>query len=74
MKPEERELTYEQAKELKWFCRNVMGVREDFYQVMGATKAFDGRIKRLEKTCETIEKFLGEKIEPHEKVDWDEEK
>ena len=64
MKKEEKILTYEQAKELKWFCRNVVGTREEFYKTLEIANAFDARLTRLEKTCELIEKFLGEKIEP----------
>jgi len=70
MKPKDKILTYEQARDLKWFCQNVMGVREDMYGTIDKVNAFDDRIKRLEKTCEIIEKFLGEKIEAHTKVDW----
>ena len=70
MKPKDKILTYEQARDLKWFCQNVAGVREDMYAAIGEMTKFDDRIKRLEKTCELIEKFLGEKIEPHVKVDW----
>lgn len=58
MKPEDKTLTYEQAKELKWFCGNVAGLKTDFYKVSDAVAAFDERLKRLEKTCELIEKFL----------------
>ena len=63
-------LTYAQAKETKFFCQNVMSIREDFYSILEKTEAFDLRIKRLEKTCELIEKFLGEEIKAFEKVDW----
>lgn len=58
-------LTYEQAVELRFFCRSVAGVRQDMYGVLDKVNAFDEKIKRLEKTCELIEKFLGEKILPH---------
>ena len=58
-------LTTAQAMELKWFCQNVAGVREDMYATIERSRTFDNRVKRLEKTCELIERFLGEKIEPH---------
>lgn len=57
-------LNYEQAKELKFFCRSVAGTREELYEVMEKANKFDDRIARLEKTCELIEKYLGEPIEP----------
>lgn len=63
-------LTYNQARELKFFCRNVVGTREEFYEVMNRANAFDDRLKRLEKTCDLIEKFLGEKIESLYKSDF----
>lgn len=56
------ELTPQQLYELKWFCRNVVGTREEFYSVMNKANSFDDRLKRLEKTCETLEKFFGEKL------------
>lgn len=61
-------LSYEQAKELKWFCRNVVGTRGDFYDVVDKTNAFDERLTRLEKTCDLIEKYLGENIEGFESL------
>lgn len=59
-------LTYEQARDLKWFCKNVVGVRQDYYEIFDKARGFDERISRLEKTCSLIEKFLGEKIEAFE--------
>lgn len=59
MKPEEKILKYAQARDLKWFCQNVAGVRSDMYETIESVNKFDDRIKRLEKTCEMIEKFLG---------------
>jgi len=64
MKKDKMILTYEQARELQWFCQNVAGVRIDFYSVMEKAYSFDDRLTRLEKTCETIEKFFGEQIKP----------
>lgn len=57
-------LNYEQARELKFFCRDVAGVRMDMYEILEKTNKFDDRIKRLENTCTLIEKYLGEPIEP----------
>lgn len=57
-------LTNAQARELKFFCQNVIGVRQDMYETIEKTQAFDERIKRLEKTCMLIEKFLGEELKP----------
>lgn len=67
-----KQLTYAQAKELQWFCQNVIGTREEYYSVMEKAEAFDKKLKRLEETCKAIEKFLGEKFEAHPKVDWSE--
>ncbi len=63
MKQEDKILTYEQAKELKFFCRGVVGTRQEYYKVMELANGFDGRLTRLEKTCELIEKYFGEKME-----------
>lgn len=66
MKPEDKILTYAQAKELKFFCSQVTGVITDYYKVKDKVDLFDSRISRLEKTCTLIEQFFGEKIEPME--------
>ncbi len=71
MKKSAKTLTYDQAQELKWFCRNVMGVRQDMYDTIDTINSFESRIMRLEKTCELIEKFLGEKIEPMQYGAWE---
>lgn len=71
MKLENMQLTYKQAKELQFFCRNVAGVRSDMYKEMSKVHKFDERIARLERTCELIEKFLGEKNTPLPE-DWNE--
>ena len=60
MKPSDKILTYEQARELKWFCKNVTGVRLDMYSAMEEVRDFDARIERLEETCGLIEKFIRE--------------
>lgn len=58
MKAKDKILTYEQARELKWFCNNVVGTRMEFYAVMDTANAFDERLKQLEKTCALIEKYF----------------
>lgn len=63
MKKEDKLLTYDQAKELKFFCRNVVTTREDFYKVMEQANSFHERLRRMEKTCKMIEEYLGENIE-----------
>ncbi len=63
MKP--KILTNAQAIELKWFCKNVAGVRTDLYPALESVRGFDERIRRLEKTCQMIEKYLGEEIKEH---------
>lgn len=64
VKPEDKTLTYAQARDLKFFCQNVLGVRQDMYSVLDRVDGFNRRIARLEKTAALIEKFLGEKFEP----------
>lgn len=58
MKSSEKILTYAQAKELKWFCDNIAGVRTDFYSTINTVAKFDERISKLEKTCDLIDKFI----------------
>lgn len=58
MKPKDKILTYQQAKELKWFCENVAGVRTDFNKFLDAQVKFEQRIRRLETVCAMIEEFL----------------
>lgn len=63
-------LNYQQAKELKFFCKSVIGTRQEYYEVFDRAQKFDDRLTRLEKTCEMIEKYLGEEIKAFEQVDW----
>lgn len=58
MAVKKKTLTYQEARELKWFCENVVGVRHDMYSTIDAVTTFDKRIKRLEKTCDLIEEYL----------------
>jgi len=53
-------LTYQQAKDLIFFIRNVVGVRQDMYAILDLVKSFDERLKRLEKTCDLIEAYFRE--------------
>lgn len=62
MKKENKILTYEQAKELKFFCQSVVGTRQEYYKVLGEVDLFKHKLNRLEKTCELIEKYLGEEL------------
>ncbi len=58
MKPQEKILTYEQARELKWFCENVTGTRQEFYdEVFGTVEAFRLKLDRLQKTADQILKW-----------------
>lgn len=58
-------LTYQQARELKWFCENVAGVRQDMYRTEDIIIKFEEKIKKLEATCDLINNFLSqEKPEP----------
>jgi len=66
MKKEKMVLTYDQAKELKWFCRCVVGTRQEFYQHLDEMNTYKDKMDRLYKTCQLIEKFLGEEIKPFE--------
>lgn len=52
-----REITALKAEKLE------MQEKYNAYSILDKTEQFNGRIERLEKTCELIEKFLGEKIE-----------
>lgn len=60
MKKEDKVLTYEQARELRWFCQNVAGVQSDFYKVYDLCSKFEERINRLEATCDLIRNFFAE--------------
>ena len=64
LKKEQMILTYEQAKELKFFCRSVVGTRQEFYKVMETVTAFDKKISKLEKTVRLIEDYFGEQLRP----------
>lgn len=59
MKPKDKILTYDQAKELQWFCKNCTGLRTEYYEkIVEPVERFKERLNRLEETCLLIEKFL----------------
>jgi len=51
-------LSREQARELVWFCRNVLGVRQDMYATLDVVNTFAARLKRLEDTAASIEAYF----------------
>lgn len=57
MKPSDKILTYEQIRELKWFCKNVTGVRTDYNDFLDALNQFDTRLQRLERIADDILNF-----------------
>jgi hypothetical protein len=62
MKPQDKVLTYAQAKELKWFSKNCVGLRTEYYELMDKFLAFQHKLDRLNSTCELIEKFFGDQL------------
>lgn len=54
MRPKDKVLTFEQARELKWFARNVAGTRLEFYECLDAIELYKKRIDRLQETAEMI--------------------
>lgn len=58
MKPQEKILTYAQAKELKWFCKNCTGTRQEFSALMEQIEEFKIKLDRLEKTAKLIEAYF----------------
>lgn len=52
------EVSGQQLYELKWFCKNVAGVRMDMYDTIELVNKFDDRIKRLEQTAANIDKWI----------------
>lgn len=57
MKPEDKVLTYEQARELKWFSRNILGTRQEFYAVLDKVEKYKAKIDRLVQQAEHIESY-----------------
>lgn len=68
MKKDKMVLTYPQAKELKFFCRGVVGTRQEFYKLLDEMLEFKKKLDRLHTTCELIEKYLGEEIKAFESI------
>ena len=68
MKNKDKILTYEQAKELKFFCKSVVGTRQEFYKLLDEMNAFKIKLDRLDKTCWLIGDHLSEEIKAFEKV------
>lgn len=54
MKAKDKILNYEQAKELKWFCKNILGTRQEFYSFIDEFKNYKLKIDRLSKQAEAI--------------------
>ena len=63
MKNSDKVLTYEQAKELKWFCKNVTGTRTEFYEALAVVEKFKAKIDRLQQTVDTVEQYFKERPE-----------
>ncbi len=60
MKPKDKTLTYEQARELKWFCKNIAGTRMEFYEALDSIQPFKAKIDRLQTTADLILKWCKE--------------
>ncbi len=58
MKSKDKILTYEQAKELKWFGDNCTGLRQEYYELLGSVTKFGEKIQRLSEQGLLIEDFL----------------
>lgn len=58
MKKKDRVLTYQQARELKWFMQNCTGIRQEYYALLEKVTAFGRHVDRLNQTCLQIEEFL----------------
>ena len=58
MKPKDKILTYQQARELKFFTENCMGVRQEYYELLGKVTEFGRKIERMSKQGLLIEDFL----------------
>lgn len=73
--PEKLILNKAQIRELKWFCKNVTGLRPEYYQMVDKQSQFDERLARLEKTCDVIDRYFKENnIDPDEGAmphEWD---
>lgn len=61
MKPADKILTYQQARELRWFVKNCVGLRTEFYALLDKMNKFKNQLDRLDKTCQTIDDFFKDK-------------
>lgn len=67
IKPKDKILTYQEAKELKFFMRNVTGIQKEYYLILDIVEQFKRRLEALEKTCLLVDKHFGKEIEEFEK-------
>ena len=47
-------LTPEQARELKWFCKNILGTRDDYYKLYETISKYKDKIDRLANQADVI--------------------
>jgi hypothetical protein len=59
-------LTGHQLKELQFFCKNVTGVRQEYYEMLDEFLRFKPKIDELMKTAKMISKYLKELGEDHD--------
>lgn len=50
-------MTKEQMRELKWFAKNVLGTRKDFYDQYDNINRYKDKIDRLAEQAEFIMKY-----------------
>ena len=68
-KPKEKTLSYAQAKELKWFCGNVTGLRQEYYAALEQVASLGAKLARLERTVELIDNFFNQE-DDDENEEW----
>jgi hypothetical protein len=49
-----------QLMELKWFCQNVVGTRQEFYDLLDKFVAYKAKVDRLHDFSKSVSKFLKE--------------
>ncbi len=57
IKTQDKVLTYEQARELKWFCKNIVGTKQEFYALFDKVEIYKEKIDRLLKEADQILKY-----------------